>query len=106
VGGAEGALRCRTALDDGWSARRPPDVALTDYQSARDQRVKPMYDFTCQMAELEPPPPLMQQLFAALCGNQGPTNRFFSAITGSTPLPDFMNSENIDRIGATVADRG
>jgi 2-polyprenyl-6-methoxyphenol hydroxylase-like FAD-dependent oxidoreductase len=94
------------ALDDGWSARRPLDVALAEYQSRRDQRVRPMYDFTCQMAELKPPPPLMQQLFAALRGNQKATNQFFSAITGSTPLPEFMNSENIDRIVANVAGRG
>lgn len=29
-----------------------------------------MYDFTCQLATFEPPPPHMQQLFAALHGNQ------------------------------------
>ena len=29
------------ALDDGWSGRRPPDDALADYQSSRDQRAKP-----------------------------------------------------------------
>ena len=63
------------ALDDGWSARRPLDDALADYQSSRDRRVKPMYDFTCQMATLEPPPPPMPQLFAALRGNQQETDR-------------------------------
>ena len=65
---------------------------------------KPMFDFTCQMATLEPPPPHMQQLFAALRGNQEATNQFFSAITGSSPLPAFMNPENIGRIvSATLA---
>ena len=44
----------------------------------------------------------MQQLFAALHGSQEATNRFYSAITGSTPLPAFMNPENIDRIVAKV----
>lgn len=87
-----------TALDDGWSARRPLDVALAEYQSSRDQRAKPMYDFTCQLAVLEPPPPLMQRLFAALHGNQEATNQFYSALTGSTPLPEFMSPENLDRI--------
>ncbi len=88
------------ALDDGWSGRRSMADALAAHQSARDQRVKPMYDFTCQLATLEPPPPHMQQLFAALRGNQEATNRFYSAITGSTPLPAFMNPENIGRIVA------
>ena len=74
------------------------------YQASRDQRAKPMYDFTCQLATLEPPPPHMQQLFAALRGNQEATNQFYSAITGSRPLPAFMNPENLDRImaGATT----
>ena len=84
-----------TALDDGWSDRRPLAEALAEHQSRRDERVKPMFDFTCQLAMLEPPPPHMQQLFAALRGNQEGTNRFYSAITGSTPLPAFMNAENI-----------
>jgi len=91
-----------TALDDGWSERRPIGDALADHQSARDQRVKPMYDFTCQLALLEPPPPPLQQLFAALRGNQEATNEFFSAITGSRPLPSFMNPTNIERIVAAA----
>ncbi len=84
-----------TALDDGWSGRRPVDAGLARHQSSRDERAKPMYDFTCQLATLEPPPPHMQQLFAALHGNQEATNQFFSALTGSTPLPEFMNRRTL-----------
>jgi hypothetical protein len=93
------------ALDDGWSARRPLDRALAEYQSGRDARAKPMYDFTCQLATLEPPPRPLQQLFAALHGNQEATNQFYSALTGSTPLPAFMNPENIERIVAGAGNR-
>ena len=57
-----------------------------------------MYDFTCEQATLEPPPPPMQQLFAALRDNQEATNQFYSAVTGSSPLPCFMSPENLDRI--------
>ena len=60
--------------------------ALAAHQASRDQRVKPMYDFTCQLAMLEPAPPHMRQLFGALRGNQTATNEFYSAITGSRPL--------------------
>jgi 2-polyprenyl-6-methoxyphenol hydroxylase-like FAD-dependent oxidoreductase len=81
------------ALDDGWSGRRPLAAALAEYQSTRDRRVKPMYDFTCQLAKLEPPPPDMQHLFSALRGDPAATNEFFSAITGSRPLPEFMHPE-------------
>src|SRR5262245_41359044 len=96
---ADGLAR---ALDDGWSGRRQLDDALVDHQTSRDKRVKALYDFTCHLALLEPPPPHMQQLFTALRGNQGATNQFYSAITGSRPLPTFMNPENIDRIMAAA----
>jgi 2-polyprenyl-6-methoxyphenol hydroxylase-like FAD-dependent oxidoreductase len=89
-----------TALDDGWSGRRSLDEGLTGNQLSRDRRARPMYDFTCQLATLEPPPPHMQQLFAALRGNQEATNQFYSAITGSRPLPAFMNPDNLARIFA------
>jgi 2-polyprenyl-6-methoxyphenol hydroxylase-like FAD-dependent oxidoreductase len=94
------------ALDDGWSARRPLDDALAEYQSRRDRRAKPMYDFTCQLATLQPPPPPMQRLFAALRGNQDATNQFYSAMTGSSPLPAFVNPENLNRIMASAGARG
>jgi hypothetical protein len=42
----------------------------------------------------------MQQLFLALRDNRADTNRFFSAITGSTPLPAFMSPDNVERIMA------
>jgi hypothetical protein len=45
----------------------------------------------------------MQQLFAAMHGNRAATNEFFSALTGSRPLPEFMNPENIGRIMAARA---
>ena len=86
------------ALDDGWSGRRSLADALAAHQESRDRRVKPLYDFTCQLATLEPPPPIMRQLFLALRGNQEATNQFYSAITGSRPLPTFMNEENLQRI--------
>jgi 2-polyprenyl-6-methoxyphenol hydroxylase-like FAD-dependent oxidoreductase len=86
------------ALDDAWCGRLAIDEALAACQRNRDQRVKPLYDFTCQLATLEPPPPHMQQLFAALRGNQADTNQFFSAITGSRPLPEFMHPTNLERI--------
>src|ERR1700754_4082881 len=36
------------APDDGWSGRRALGELLAAHQASRDQRVKPMYDFTCQ----------------------------------------------------------
>jgi 2-polyprenyl-6-methoxyphenol hydroxylase-like FAD-dependent oxidoreductase len=86
------------AIDTGFSGRGPLDEALAAYRAMRDERVRPLYHFTCELAKLEPPPPEMQALFAALHGNREDTSRFYSAMTGSSPLPEFMNPENIARI--------
>jgi 2-polyprenyl-6-methoxyphenol hydroxylase-like FAD-dependent oxidoreductase len=92
-----------TSLDAAWSKGEALEELLAAQQSRRDQRAKPMYDFTCQLATLEPPPPHMQQLFLALRDNRVATNQFYSAITGSRPLPAFMEPENLDRIMAGAA---
>jgi 2-polyprenyl-6-methoxyphenol hydroxylase-like FAD-dependent oxidoreductase len=88
------------ALDDGFTERRPLEEALAEYQAARDERVMPLCHFTTELATLEPPPAEIQQLFGALHGNQEATNQFYSALTGSLPLPKFMDPENLGRIMA------
>jgi 2-polyprenyl-6-methoxyphenol hydroxylase-like FAD-dependent oxidoreductase len=64
--------------------------------------VWPMYHFTCELARLEPPPPPLRALFAALHGNPEATNAFYAAITGAQPLQEFMNPENIARVVASA----
>ena len=75
---------------------------LAAHEAARNERVRPMYEFTTQLAALQPPPPEMQALFGALRGNQDATNAFLSAITGAIPLADFMSNDNIGRILAAA----
>jgi 2-polyprenyl-6-methoxyphenol hydroxylase-like FAD-dependent oxidoreductase len=91
------------ALDAAFSGRRPFDEALGRRQLDRDQRAKHMYDFTCQLATLEPAPPPLRQLFRALAANREATDHFYSALTGARPLPEFMNPANIGRIVAAAS---
>jgi flavin-dependent dehydrogenase len=93
-----------TVLTTAWSGDGTLEDGLAAHEAARNQRVRPMYDFTSQLAALEPPPPEMQALFRALRGNQDATNAFLSAITGAIPLPDFMSDENLGRIMAAARD--
>jgi 2-polyprenyl-6-methoxyphenol hydroxylase-like FAD-dependent oxidoreductase len=92
------------ALCGGLSGRGALEDSLGAHESARNERVRPMYEFTTQLAALEPPPPEMQALFGALRGNQDATNAFLSAITGAIPLTDFMSNENLGRIMAAAKD--
>jgi flavin-dependent dehydrogenase len=86
------------AVDDALSGRRPFDDALAEYQRRRDDAVSSMYDFTCQLAAQEPPPPELQQLFGALRGNERETNRFLGTIAGTVSIPEFFSEENRRRI--------
>jgi 2-polyprenyl-6-methoxyphenol hydroxylase-like FAD-dependent oxidoreductase len=94
------------AIDAGLSGREPIDRALAAHEAARNERVRPMYEFTQQLAALEPPPPEMRALFAALRGNQDATNAFFSAITGAISLRDFLSPENVGRIVSAAGHAG
>jgi 2-polyprenyl-6-methoxyphenol hydroxylase-like FAD-dependent oxidoreductase len=91
-----------TNLSMAWSGAATLEDGLAALEAARNERVRPMYEFTSQLAALEPPPPEMQALFNALHGNQDATNAFLSAITGAIPLPDFMSNENLGRIMAAA----
>jgi flavin-dependent dehydrogenase len=87
------------ALDAGWSGSRPLEEALADYERQRNEDVLPKYELTCQMANLdEPPPSEIQQLFGALLNNQTETNNLFGTILGTVSIPAFYAPKNLQRI--------
>jgi 2-polyprenyl-6-methoxyphenol hydroxylase-like FAD-dependent oxidoreductase len=92
------AERLVDALDAGLSGRGALEDLLAGHEAARNERVRPMYELTNELATLEPPPPPLQELFAALRDDQPATDAYLSAITGATPLPEFMSEENLAKI--------
>jgi 2-polyprenyl-6-methoxyphenol hydroxylase-like FAD-dependent oxidoreductase len=86
------------AIDTSSRGERPLDRALADYEVERNREVGPLYQFTANLASLEPPPPEMQHLLGALRGNQPETDRFFGAVAGTVPLQSFFAPDNIRRI--------
>lgn len=96
------AESCATALDRAFSGTRPFETAMSEYQRTRDARVKSMYEFTCQLATLEPPPPEMQQLFGAICGNQKAMDDFARMNAGTISPAEFFAPENVDAITAAA----
>ena len=82
---------CATALDEALSGARPFEDAMADYQSERDRRSLPFYEFTAQLAPLEPPPPELEQLLAAAQGNQEAMDEF-ARVGGAVMSPaDFFD---------------
>jgi flavin-dependent dehydrogenase len=92
------AERCATALDDAFRGARPYDEAMGDYHRVRDEHVLPMYDFTCQLATLEPPPPEMRQLLRAIQGNPEAMDGFARVNAGTISPAEFFSAENVRRI--------
>ncbi len=87
------------ALDTALSGREPYGEAMARYQRARDERVTPMFEFTCQFANLEEPPPAeMLQLLEASHGNREAMSGFVSTVAGVTPPSEFFGPENVARI--------
>jgi flavin-dependent dehydrogenase len=89
---------CSNAIVESFSGTRTFDAAMRAYQSTRDERVLPMYEFTCQFASFTPPTPERQQLFGAMHGNQDAMDGFARVFAGVTSPATFFSDENVNRI--------
>jgi 2-polyprenyl-6-methoxyphenol hydroxylase-like FAD-dependent oxidoreductase len=86
------------ALDEGLSGRREMDAALADYERRRNEEVLPMFEHTCQLARLAPPPPEMVGLLEAIRGIPQETDRFLGTVTGTFPVQQFFSPEYVNGI--------
>ncbi len=96
---------CATALDETFTGVRSFDFAMADYQSARDRHNLPFYEFTAQIATLEPPPPELAQVLGAVHGNQEAMDEFVRVTAGMTSPAEFFSEANIGRIFAMADER-
>jgi flavin-dependent dehydrogenase len=94
---------CATALSQAFEGGGRFDDAMATYQQARDAQVMPIYEFTTQLATLEPPPPEMQQLLGAVHGNRDATDAFASVTAGTMSPVEFFDPDNIGRIMGAAA---
>lgn len=93
---------CSTALHQWLTGERRYDEAMTDYQRTRDDAAYGTYEFTLQLAALEPPPPELQQLLAALPGSQEAMDQFVRVNAGVTAPAEFFDPANVQRILAAA----
>ncbi|HKN63769.1 MAG TPA: NAD(P)/FAD-dependent oxidoreductase [Gaiellaceae bacterium] len=78
------------ALATGFGGTRPLDVALADYERARNEETRPMYELTYELASLAPPPPQQQELLASLRDDPERTSRFLGTVAGTVPVAEFF----------------
>jgi 2-polyprenyl-6-methoxyphenol hydroxylase-like FAD-dependent oxidoreductase len=87
-----------TAIDDAAAGRRDYAEGMADYQRLRDQEAGPVYEFTDEFAQLEPPPPELLQLIGAMHGNQEAMDAFVSVQAATLAAPEFFDPANVGRI--------
>lgn len=89
---------CATAIDQTFSGARSFDAAMAEYQSARDDHVLPFYEFTAQIAALQPPTPELAEVLGAVHGNQEAMDGFVRVAAGVTSPAEFFSEENVGHI--------
>ena len=89
-----GAEQVVAAIGDVLGGQASFDGAMGRYQAERDAHVRPFYEFTTQLATLEPPPPQLAQALAGIAGNQPAMDRFVRVTAGVTsPTEMFVQAE-------------
>ena len=87
-----GAEALATALERTWAGDAD---ALRVHQERRDEAALPLYDFTTQLATLEPPPPEMQELLGVIAGSQPAMDDFVSVSCGTLSPAQFFDPANL-----------
>jgi 2-polyprenyl-6-methoxyphenol hydroxylase-like FAD-dependent oxidoreductase len=96
------AEACVDALHEGFTGVCPYEEAMEVWRSARDARVKAMYELTSDFASLEPPPPELQHLLAAVARSEEAMDDFARVLAGVTSPADFFSEQNAGRILAAA----
>ena len=94
---------CASALARALSGARGFDDALAEYHATRDARVGAIYELTAEFASLEPPPPELQQVLAAVHGNQAAMDDFARVVAGMLSPAEFFSEENVGLLMAGAA---
>jgi 2-polyprenyl-6-methoxyphenol hydroxylase-like FAD-dependent oxidoreductase len=96
------AERVANGLHAVWANGASFDEQMAGYQAERDDTTLPTYEFTIQMATLEPPPAEVQQLLAAIAGNQPAMDDYVSVLAGTMSPLEFFAPENLEQVFAAA----
>jgi hypothetical protein len=69
-----------------------------DNQAMRDRHALPIYEFTAELATLQPPPPELQRVLAAAQGNPEAMDGFARVYAGVVSPADYFSKANVARI--------
>jgi flavin-dependent dehydrogenase len=86
------------ALDAALRGDTPFADALDRHQRARDERTRPMFDFTVQFAGFDPPSDEDAALFEAVAADPAASEDFVSVLAGTMPVEAFFDPANLGRL--------
>jgi 2-polyprenyl-6-methoxyphenol hydroxylase-like FAD-dependent oxidoreductase len=88
------------AVDQGLSGDL--DTALGSFEERRNALSLPLYQFTSQMARLEPPTQEVIDLFVGLARSQEDADAYFGVFAQTVLVSEFFAPENLQRISAAA----
>jgi 2-polyprenyl-6-methoxyphenol hydroxylase-like FAD-dependent oxidoreductase len=88
-------------VDEGLSGEL--DDALATFEGRRNAVSLPLYAFTSQMAQLDPPTQEVIDLFVGLARSQDDADSYFGVFAQTVPVAEFFAPENLQRISAAAA---
>jgi flavin-dependent dehydrogenase len=97
------AERVAGALDEALRGRRPLAEAMTEQQRRRDELLAPMFEFTTQLARLEPPPPDLAGLLGAVSASAPAMQAFTSMAAGVLSPARFFDPAHLGPLLAAAA---
>ena len=83
------------ALDEAFSGERSYEDAMGAYQAERDELSLPFYEFTTELATLQPLPPELERLLAAVQGDQEAMDEFARVGGAVTSPAEFLNGRGM-----------
>jgi len=89
-------------LGAAFAGEKPLHLALSSYDQRQVEQLKPMFDYTVHLAQLEPPSAGARKMLMALAQDQGTVDAFLGAFIGSVQLKDVFPAEMIEGFSRTV----
>ena len=89
------------AIDATLSGRSSYEQAMSQYERLRNESTLPDYNRNIRLAKLEPPPPEIMRLRAAVRNDPALRREFMLANHDAIPRDSFFNADTMKRLGVT-----
>ncbi len=86
------------AIHDGLASGAACDEIVARFAGERDAVSVPLFEFARESARLEPPPPPIMDLFAAMPGQQSAIDDYFGVFAQTVPVTTFFSEANFTKI--------